>query len=379
MRLPFLCVGASFLRLSDRPQSERLQAVVALQRDANVMHRGDNATASAPQDRVLPLSEGEADAITPLREEGCNMNLLQRLEGDWTSLCFHWDNMDPNLASELSKWVDVNEGLMTLEGSHEVCVQGEPCISAIHAYYQAFVQQGCAERLQLESTYKLAWSLERAADACLVVGEAAKIGHTKASVIHDEKTTGQSLTGCYHEFPACAPNCLLLPFTEGVPGGQRLNEIYSVGQTCYKAVTRCQGCLFKPTDNPKDLEPFLCPAEKCMQINKYAANDSPITSADQCKPTCTGSPPCGSDGCGGSCGLCAESEECIMNSCIFRTFDERFEPKDTREMPEWFAEYQQEQQMDNYEEHREEGLVARMFPDFQPRSLAKKIGISPNE
>lgn len=154
---------------------------------------------------------------------------------------------------------------MTLEGSHEVCVQGEPCIAAIHAYYQAFVQQGCAERLQLESTYKLAWSLERAADACLVVGEAAKIGHTKASVIHDEKTTGQSLTGCYHEFPACAPNCLLLPFTEGVPGGQRLNEIYSVGQTCYKAVTRCQGCLFKPSDNPKDLEPFLCPAEKCMQ------------------------------------------------------------------------------------------------------------------
>jgi vacuolar-type H+-ATPase subunit B/Vma2 len=68
--------------------------------------------------------------------------------------------MDPNLASELSKWVDVNEGLMTLEGSHEVCVQGEPCIAAIHAYYQAFVQQGCAERLQLESTYKLAWSLE---------------------------------------------------------------------------------------------------------------------------------------------------------------------------------------------------------------------------
>jgi hypothetical protein len=68
-----------------------------------------------------------------------------------------------------------------------------------------------------------------------------------------------------------------------------------------------------------------------------------------------------------------------MNSCIFRTFDERFEPKDTREMPEWFAEYQQEQQMGDYEEHREEGLVARMFPDFQPRSLAKKIGISPNE
>ena len=47
-------------------------------------------------------------------------------------------------------------------------------------------------------------------------------------------------------------------------------RVIRVPQSGYKAVTRCQGCLFKPTDNPKDLEPFLCPAEKCMQINKSA-------------------------------------------------------------------------------------------------------------
>jgi hypothetical protein len=48
-------------------------------------------------------------------------------------------------------------------------------------------------------------------------------------------------------------------------------------------------------------------------------------------------------------------------------------------MPEWFAEYQQDTQMDDYEGKREGGLIARMFPDFQSRSLGKKLGISPNE
>jgi hypothetical protein len=394
MRLPFLCVGAVFLNrkqtasLSDRLDEERINAGVAFldspaadQSDVANVTNGTNGTnlTNATQDRVLPFSEAEAEAATPLREEQCNMNLIQRLEGDWVSACFHWDNTDPNLVAMLKKWVDFGESEVTVAGHAEVCVQGEPCISAVHAYYQAFVEEGCAERLQQESTYKLALSLERAADACLVVGDAARLDYKKASVIHDDEVLGQSLEGCYHEFPSCAPNCLLLPFTPGVPGAQRLEEIYSVGDTCYKAKTRCQGCLFKPQDNPKDLEPWLCPAVKCMTINKYASSDSPIVSADDCKPVCKGSPPCGSDGCGGSCGLCDESEECVMQSCIYRTFDERFNPKDTREMPEWFKDYQQDQQMENYEGHREDGLISRMFPDFQSGSLGKKLGISPNE
>jgi hypothetical protein len=48
-------------------------------------------------------------------------------------------------------------------------------------------------------------------------------------------------------------------------------------------------------------------------------------------------------------------------------------------MPEWYEEYQQEQQMENYEGNRENGLVKRMFPDFQASPLGKKLGISPNE
>jgi hypothetical protein len=68
-----------------------------------------------------------------------------------------------------------------------------------------------------------------------------------------------------------------------------------------------------------------------------------------------------------------------MQSCIFRTFDQRFTPKDTREMPEWYEQYQQDQQLQNHEGNREEGLVARMFPDFVARSLGKKLGISPND
>lgn len=382
MRLPLLCVGASFLRLADRLHQERVDAVVSLLKSSaadhgNVSNVTNGTNWTEAQDRVLPLSEAEAEA--PLREEQCNMNLIQRLEADWVSACFHWDNMDPNLAQMLSKWVDFGESSVTNAGWAEVCVQGEPCIAAVHAYYQAFVEEGCAERLQQESTYKLARNLEQAADACLVVGEGARLGHKKASVVHHEEAMGQALDGCYHEFPACAPNCLLLPFTQGHPGSQRLEEIYEVGGICYKAATRCQGCLFKPQDNPDDLKPWLCPEHKCMNINKYAAQDSPVVSADECKPTCNGSPPCGSDGCGGSCGLCDETEECVMQSCIYRTFDERFTPKDSREMPEWFAEYQQDQRMENYEGDRENGLIARMFPDFVARSLGKKLGISPNE
>jgi hypothetical protein len=417
-------VGASFLRLSERLQQEhRAGVVVTLAEEPSstsdagtasstsdaetasstsgaetASSTSDAETASSTsddgdqanvtnvtngtnetQDRVLPLSEAEAEQATPLREEQCNMNLIQRLEADWVSACYHWDNMDPNLAQMLSKWVNFGESSLTDKGYAEVCVQGEPCIAAVHAYYQAFVEEGCAERLQQESTYKLAVSLERAADACLVVGEAAKLDHKKASVVHDDEALGQSIEGCYHEFPACAPNCLLLPFTPGVPGGQRLEEIYSVAGTCYKAKTRCQGCLFKPNDNPNDLEPYVCPAVKCMTINRYAAQDSPILSADECKPVCKGSPPCGSDHCGGSCGTCDETEECVMQSCIYRTFDQRFEPKDTREMPEWYKDYEQERSMEQYEGHREEGLVARLFPDFQPKALGKKLGISPNE
>jgi hypothetical protein len=375
-------VGAFFLRYSERRDDpvflNLLKSSAADHKDVSNVTNGTNWT-NGTQDRVLPLSEAEAEASLPLREEQCNMNLIQRLEADWVSACFNWDNADPNLATMLQKWVDFGGSTLTTAGTAEVCVQGEPCIAAVHAYYQAFVEEGCAERLQQESTYKLARSLEQAADACLVVGEAARLDHTKASVVHDEETLGMSLEGCYHEFPACAPNCLLLPFTPGVPGSQRLEEIYSVGDTCYKAVTRCQGCLFKPEDNPNDLEPWLCPKEKCMVIDRYASQDSPITSADQCKPHCEGSPPCGSDGCGGSCGTCGETEECIMQSCIFRTFDQRFSPKDTREMPEWYKEYDQDQQMENYEQHREDGLIARMFPDFRPRPLGKKLGISPNE
>jgi hypothetical protein len=385
MRLPLLCVGASFLRLSDHRQKERVRAVLnslrasaADQENVANVTNGTNLT-SAPQDRVLPLSEAEAEDATPLREEQCNMNLIQRLEADWVSACYSWDNNDPNLATVLKKWVDFGASTLTELGTAEVCVQGEPCIAAVHAYYQAFVEEGCAERLQQESTYKLARSLEQAADACLVVGPAAALGHHKASVLHDSEAMGQSLEGCYHEFPACAPNCLLLPFTHGVPGSQRLEEIYAVGDTCYKAVTRCQGCLFKPQDNPNDLKPWLCPSTACQEVSRYAANDSPIVSADQCTPTCKGSPPCGSDGCGGSCGTCGETEECIMQSCIFRPFDQRFSPKDTREMPDWYANYEQDQQMESYEEHREDGLIKRMFPDFQARSLGKKLGISPNE
>jgi hypothetical protein len=381
MRLPLLCAGASFLRLSDFRQKERVHAFSADHEDVSNVTNWTNRTnrTNETQDRVLPLSETAAEAATPLREEQCNMNLIQRLEADWVSACFNWDNTDPNLATMLKKWVDFGASTLTAVGTAEVCVQGEPCIAAVHAYYQAFVEEGCAERLQQESTYKLARSLEQAADGCLVVGEGARLDHKKATVLHSDELLGQSIDGCYHEFPACAPNCLLLPFTPGVPGSQRLEEIYSVGDTCYKAVTRCQGCLFKPKDNPHDLKPWLCPTTKCMDIDRYAAQDSPIVSADQCEPTCKGSPPCGSDGCGGSCGTCAETEECIMQSCIFRPFDSRFSPKDTREMPEWFAEYQQDTQMDDYEGKREGGLIARMFPDFQSRSLGKKLGISPNE
>ena len=52
---PDLAVPDSLLRgwMARRGGAGGLQAVaIALQRDANVMHRDDNATASAPQDRV---------------------------------------------------------------------------------------------------------------------------------------------------------------------------------------------------------------------------------------------------------------------------------------------------------------------------------------
>merc|ERR1719321_1339615 len=128
------------------------------------------------------------------------MNLIMRLESDCTSACFNWDNTDPNLATMLKKWVDFGRSSLTPAGAAEVCVQGEPCIAAVHQYYQAFVEAGCAERLQQESTYKLARSLEQAADACLVVGEGARLDHKKASVLHNDEALGQSLEGCFHAF-----------------------------------------------------------------------------------------------------------------------------------------------------------------------------------
>ena len=56
------------------------------------------------------------------------------------------------VSDQNNKIFGTGNGWISITGLAQVCVQGEPCISAIHAYYQAFVQQGCAERLQLEST-----------------------------------------------------------------------------------------------------------------------------------------------------------------------------------------------------------------------------------
>ncbi len=64
----------------------------------------------------------------------------------------------------------------------EVCVEGEACIQAVHAYYAAFVEEGCAERSNLEATYKLAHALESAADACTVVGAQAALNYTPPAV-----------------------------------------------------------------------------------------------------------------------------------------------------------------------------------------------------
>merc|ERR1719465_204910 len=123
MRLPLLCVGASFLRLSERPQKERthafedfLQASAADHKNVSNVTNGTNWT-NATQDRVLPLSPEEAEAATPLREEQCNLNLIQRLEADWVSACYNWDNTDPNLATMLQKWVDFGRSTLTELGT----------------------------------------------------------------------------------------------------------------------------------------------------------------------------------------------------------------------------------------------------------------------
>merc|ERR1719197_73882 len=122
MRLPFLCVGAFSLRLSDRLPQERDNANLALlvsepgtQENVTNVTNGTNGTngTNDTQDRVLPLSESAAEAATPLREEQCNMNLIQRLEADWVSACYHWDNMDPNLVTMLKKWVDFGSSSVT--------------------------------------------------------------------------------------------------------------------------------------------------------------------------------------------------------------------------------------------------------------------------
>ena len=52
------------------------------------------------------------------------------------------------------------------------------------------------------------------------------------------------------------------------------------------------------------------------------------------REVCLGHPPCGHDGCGGQCGVCPDSEECVDNQCVWRTFEHRFAPKDEREAPD---------------------------------------------
>lgn len=326
-----------------------------------------NATNLTPQDRVQPMVEAAADG------QACNTELVLTLEAAWVSACFNWDNTDPNLHSMLQKWVNYPKSELTRAGWAEVCVVGVPCIDAVHEYYNAFVEEGCAERLQMESTYKLAVSLEKAADSCAVVGPQAALDyHAPAS---DVAMHPNSLTGCYHDYPACAPHCLMLPFTPGLPGAQRLGELYYVDQTCYKANSRCQGCLFKPTQNPDDLQPWNCPEIKCADPARYAPEDAPVLTPADCKPHCPGGKSCGSDGCGGSCGVCELDETCIEQNCVFRPFSERYDPKDDRDVPDWFKEERSEMQQSDRADNRESALVSRYLPDFGRSPMAVKLGI----
>jgi hypothetical protein len=69
-------------------------------------------------------------------------------------------------------------------------------------------------------------SLEKAADSCTVVGPQAALDFEAPAI--DVAGHQDSLTGCYHDYPACAPHCLMLPYTSGLPGAQRMGELYFV-------------------------------------------------------------------------------------------------------------------------------------------------------
>jgi hypothetical protein len=102
-----------------------------------------------PQDRLQPMVEAAADG------QPCDTSLVLTLEAAWVSACFNWDNTDPNLHSMLAQWINYPKSELTRRGYAEVCVQAEPCIDAVHAYYNAFVEEGCAERLNLKARTSL--------------------------------------------------------------------------------------------------------------------------------------------------------------------------------------------------------------------------------
>jgi len=367
------------LRLDRTPRLRHESAFLLEERVENSTNESiltNTSVLNASQDRLQPVVENDTGTVPP--EEDCNNNLLLSLESDWVSTCYHWDSQDPNIAAELRQWVNYAESSLTARGSAQVCVEGEACIQAVHAYYAAFVEEGCAERANLEATYKLAHALETAADACTVVGPQAMLNYTPPSV--NVAGHPNTLEGCYHDYPDCMPHCLMLPARPTMPGAQRMGELYYVhgisGSTCYRAKTECQGCLFRPEDNPDDLQPWNCPDVKCAEVAKFNEADAPVKDLSQCEPVCLGHPPCGHDGCGGQCGVCPDNEECVDNACVWRTFEHRFAPKDEREVPEWYEEEKREERKDTYTAGREASLEERLFPDFGRSTLASKLGIA---
>jgi len=383
--LLFVPIWAGLLRarISEDPPFDTADSDSASEQPTLAPCDGSNGGNCVPVDPNITDPMAAAAVTTTeapvIPEEECNPALLMPLEQAWVKECYGWDHMDPNIATELAGFVNYATSELTTRGSAEVCVKGEPCIAAVHAFYKAMVEEGCAERNAQESTYKLARNLERVADGCTVFGAAAALDHHPPSM-----TVGgpNSFEGCYHDYPSCSPHCMTLPGFTNHPAGQRMHELYMApnsngAPTCYKALSRCQGCLFLPDANPDDLQPWNCPEQKCADPPRFNVADGGATSPENCETQCLGYPPCGHDGCGGQCGLCHDDEKCVENACIYRPFSERFVPKDERAMPEWFSELRNQEWADARVAKREDNAIDRLVPDMSRTTIASKLGIAP--
>lgn len=328
------------------------------------------------RDRILPFIMPDTGGLMtssflPSELHGapavaCPAPLLHARERDWVQSCFSMDNADPLLISKLEPWVRYRHSVVTGPGRTQLCQAGLPCRDSVLAYRAAFDEAGCKNNRAHLETFKLAKSLEQAVMGCQRFGDAAATQPAEAN----GAVAPLGPHSCYHDFPGCGAGggCLDFPPEHKVLGAQRFNELYLVQGECYIARDDCVGCLFHPSANKDSLEPWICPNDKCSDAQKFAVADAPLPDDAACVAQCDGEVPCGHDGCGGSCGVCDEGQQCNRGSCVYRPFKLRFTPKarvGKDAPPEWFERLEGEQAVSRREEARDEALQRQAFPDFQ--------------